>query len=97
MARLSVGAVYDMKVTNTELELLRRESGLKIEAQNPTSTAFGIWQGLESTRITCQNRLGIDKNTVDEREQIKCFRDYVTRRYGTIEKAIKFWDTNKYY
>lgn len=86
-----------MNVTDTELELLRRESGLKVKAQNPTSTAFGLPQMIIDQRIICQERTGVDKNTVDEREQLKCFRDYVARRYGTTEEALKFWKANLWY
>lgn len=90
IARLTVGAVHDMSVTETELELLRRESGLRTNAQNPNSTAFGLPQMIEDQREICQNRLGISKTTTNEREQIACFRDYVTRRYGNVEKALQF-------
>ena len=86
-----------MGVTNTELELLRRESGLRTDAQNPHSTAFGMWQGIKGQRLKYAGRFGFNLNTTNDREQLIMFRAYYKERYGSVQAALAFWDRNHYY
>lgn len=71
-----------------------KESGLNPTAKNPTSSAFGIWQGLESTR---KAYLGPNYQTTDPVMQLDAFRRYVKDRYGTPENAQAFWQRNHWY
>lgn len=73
-------------------ELLMRESGFKTEAQNKHSTAYGLFQFLDSTwkGVGC-------KKTSDLHEQIECGMRYIQRRYENPTKAIEFHNENKWY
>jgi hypothetical protein len=84
-------------LTPAERTLIFKESSFNPKAKNPKSTAFGLWQGLESTRIKYGAKVGVHPNTVRPSEQIKMFRAYVTDRYGTAEEALKFHQANNYY
>lgn len=67
-------------------DLWTRESGWNPHAQNPTSTAYGIAQFLDSTWAG----YGIAK-TSDARLQIKAGLRYIAARYGTPSNALAFW------
>ncbi|WJN62832.1 hypothetical protein [Streptomyces phage phiScoe2] len=67
-------------------DLWTRESGWSPHAQNPTSTAYGIAQFLDSTWAG----YGIAK-TSDARLQIKAGLRYIAARYGTPSNALAFW------
>ncbi|QEQ94084.1 hypothetical protein SEA_SAFTANT_52 [Streptomyces phage Saftant] len=67
-------------------DLWTRESGWNPHAQNPTSTAYGIAQFLDSTWAG----YGIAK-TSDARLQIKAGLRYIAARYGTPSNALGFW------
>ncbi|WJN63463.1 hypothetical protein [Streptomyces phage phiScoe56] len=67
-------------------DLWTRESGWNPDAQNPTSTAYGIAQFLDSTWAG----YGIAK-TSDARLQIKAGLRYIAARYGTPSNALGFW------
>ena len=85
-------------VYQNHLELLRRESGLRVNAKNPVSTAFGIWQGLIGTRLAHAAKYGFNPHTLDDREQTIMFLDYLDVNYqGSPEVALSFWDANGYY
>jgi hypothetical protein len=73
-------------------EIIIKESGWNANAQNPTSTAFGYGQFLNSTwgLVGC-------KKTDDPNTQILCTAKYIDRRYGTPEQAYLFHITNNYY
>jgi hypothetical protein len=73
-------------------DLIKKESHWDNEAQNPDSTAYGYGQLLDSTWKT----VGC-KKTSDKEIQIDCTMKYIELRYGTPEKAIKFWNKNKWY
>ncbi len=66
-------------------------------AQNPTSSAFGVWQGLYPTRVKYGAKVGVDPNTTDINEQIAMFRVYVDERYGDAGKALAFHKANNWY
>lgn len=69
-----------------------RESGLNNCAQNPRSSAFGIFQFLDAT----WKGYGCIK-TIDYKEQIRCGLKYIQIRYKGIDNAYNFWLKNKWY
>lgn len=73
-------------------EIILRESGGNWLAQNRTSTAFGMFQFLDST----WKGYGCTK-TINPLEQIECGIKYVKGRYGTPVNALAFWERNHYY
>jgi len=68
------------------------ESGWNPNAQNPTSTAYGIPQFLDSTWAST----GIAK-TSDPYRQIDAGLIYITNRYGTPCGAWDFWQVHHWY
>lgn len=91
------GADWTSDLDPDERWILEHESGLNPLAKNPTSSAFGSWQGLLSTRQTYAKRLGFDPNTTDPFQQKAMFRAYVADRYKTAAIAKAFWERNRYY
>ncbi len=77
--------------------IIQKESSFNPRADNPTSTAFGIWQGLDSTRKAYGRKVGVDPNTVNPWQQLAMFRSYVKDRYGTAEGAQRFWQAKGWY
>ena len=73
-------------------QLWQRESGWNPKAQNPSSTAYGIAQFLNSTWAGT----GIAK-TSDPYRQIDAGLIYIQKRYGTPCKAWSFWQSHKWY
>lgn len=73
-------------------KLVMMESGWNNTAQNPTSTAFGIGQFLDST----WGGYGFQK-TSDPSTQIKAMIKYVSSRYGTPSNALRFHLQNGWY
>jgi len=67
------------------LALVQRESNFRHTAQNPTSTAYGLFQFLDST----WKGLGAVKTT-DPEKQIELGIKYIQKRYGTPSKAIAY-------
>lgn len=72
--------------------LWRRESDWNPNAQNPTSTAYGIPQFLDDTWPS----YGIAK-TSDAGRQIEAGLRYIERRYGKPSKALAFWLRHNWY
>jgi hypothetical protein len=72
--------------------IVGRESGMNNCAQNPTSTAFGIFQFLDST----WRGYGCVK-TADYAEQIRCGLKYIEIRYQGVSSAYHFWLAHKWY
>jgi SLT domain-containing protein len=73
-------------------QLWQRESGWNPSAQNPTSTAYGIPQFLNSTWAST----GIAK-TSDPYRQIDAGLIYIKNRYGSPCAAWAFWQAHKWY
>jgi len=69
-----------------------KESGWRNTAQNPTSTAFGIGQFLDST----WGGTGIGK-TSDPRQQVLAMAKYIARRYGSPSAALAFHKAHNWY
>jgi hypothetical protein len=76
---------------NALRQLWMRESGWRTNADNPTSSAYGIPQAL-----TELHNLG-DKYKTDPRTQILWGLNYIAGRYGTPANAWKFWQQKGYY
>lgn len=72
--------------------LVYRESSWRPDAQNPTSTAFGLFQWLDQTWIG----YGCTKTT-DVDHQAECGMRYIEKRYGSPSKAMEFHDKNNWY
>lgn len=66
--------------------LIQHESSFRATAQNPTSTAYGLFQFLNTTWAT----VGCTK-TSDAYQQSVCGLRYIQRRYHTPEAAWRFW------
>jgi hypothetical protein len=64
------------------MELQALESGFNPLAKNPTSGACGLPQALPCSKMKC--------NLEDIECQLNWQYDYITKRYGTITKALKF-------
>ena len=73
-------------------KLVNKESRWINTAQNPTTTAYGIGQFLNSTWKT----VGCEK-TSNEYEQVDCMIDYIEYRYEKPSKALQFHLKNNYY
>lgn len=85
---------YPANWINDVLELVARESSFNSNAKNPKSTAAGLFQFLDGTR---KNYGGNSVNWSDPYEQAKAGLKYIKDRYGTPQKALEFWDKNKWY
>lgn len=73
-------------------KLVSHESSFRSNAQNPTSTAYGLFQFLNSTWAGT----GV-KKTGDPRKQSKAGLIYIKKRYGSPKKAWEFWKRNHWY
>lgn len=91
------GGDWRTSLSPAEAWIIQRESGFNPTAKNPKSTAFGIWQGLASTRRAYASRYGFDPDTTNPYEQLQMFRAYIKDRYGTAENAKAFWERNHWY
>lgn len=68
--------------------LWHNESGWSNTAQNPTSSAFGIAQFLDST----WRSMGVAK-TSNPATQISAGLKYIAQRYGSPAAALRFWQS----
>jgi len=69
-----------------------KESSGNPNAQNPTSSAYGLYGFLNSTWVS----VGCIK-TSDPVEQERCALLYIEQRYGSIAEAYNFHLRNNYY
>lgn len=72
--------------------IIAHESGGKVSNKNPTSTAFGLGQLLDST----YKKYGGGPGTSGS-EQIVAMAKYIADRYGDPTRARAFWEKNHYY
>lgn len=72
--------------------LIMKESGYNPTAQNPKSSAFGIFQFLDRT----WQGYGVPK-TADPHQQTVAGLRYIKARYGTPSKALAFHLRNNWY
>lgn len=73
---------------NALIELWNRESNWNPRADNPTSTAYGIAQQMESVH---------GKAAPTAEGQIDWGLNYIKQRYGSPSKALGFHDRNNWY
>lgn len=73
-------------------ELVSRESSWNPRAQNPTSSAYGLFQFLDSTWSSVGGR-----KTSDPGKQIVYGLRYIAQRYGTPRGAVRFHDAHNWY
>jgi hypothetical protein len=79
------GVDWGQKEVDAMVRLCWRESRYNPLLQNPRSTAFGLWQFLDST----WKYYGIEKTTDPLLQTIAAVR-YIEDRYGTPRKALEF-------
>lgn len=72
--------------------LIDKESKWKCDAQNPSSTAYGLGQLLDSTW-----KLTSYKKSKDCHIQLDATIEYVQKVYKTPNNAWKFWKANNWY
>jgi len=72
--------------------LIHKESGYRADAQNPRSTAYGIFQFLNGTWAGT----GINK-TNDPKLQVEAGLIYIKNRFGSPKEAWEFWQINHWY
>jgi len=85
-------AIFGDKEVNALMELVDRESDFNHKAQNPVSTAYGMFQFLDST----WEAYGCEK-TSDPVKQTECGLKYIQKRYETPSKALAYHDVNNSY
>ena len=72
--------------------IVQRESSWNPTAQNPRSTAYGLFQFLDSTWA------GVNATkTSDPYSQIRAGLQYIKNRYGSPASAWDFWQRNHWY
>lgn len=74
------------------LRIVEKESGFNPTAQNPHSTAYGLFQFLDGT----WQGTGIPK-TADPVAQTQAGLDYIKNRYGTPNQALTFHNEKGWY
>ena len=72
--------------------IVQKESSGNPSAQNPKSSAYGLYQFLDGT----WKGTGISK-TSDPVIQTQAAIKYIKQRYGTPAKAVDFWQKNGWY
>jgi TP901 family phage tail tape measure protein len=77
---------------NALYELIRRESSWNPRAQNPVSTAYGLYQFLNSTWATVGGY-----KTSNPGLQAEFGNRYIQQRYGNPAAAVAFHDRNNWY
>jgi hypothetical protein len=79
--------------------IIGHESGWNPKAQNPTSTASGLAQMIDSTWIANRPVGSAAAHMKDARvvEQAQAFGKYIAGRYGDPLKAMAYWQAHHYY
>lgn len=88
---------YEKGLSESEINgwayIITRESGWNVTAKNPTSSAYGLPQALPGKKMASH---GADWQT-NPRTQLLWMYDYMVSRYGSIQGAVNFWNTKKWY
>ena len=80
------------------VELINRESSFDPTADNPRSTAFGLFQFLSGTaKLYGQHHPDLDKQVPTVEEQVTAGFRYIVDRYGTPSAALAFHDRLNWY
>jgi len=77
---------------SSALWLVNHESSCNPNSKNPTSTAYGLGQFLNSTWAG----VGCVKSS-DPVYQLKCMDKYVKARYKSWAGAVSYWKSNRWY
>jgi hypothetical protein len=79
--------------------IIQSESSWNPRAQNPTSTASGLFQHINATWRANRRPLVNEARMRDANvlEQAHAGRNYIERRYGTPEAAWAYWRANRHY
>jgi hypothetical protein len=72
--------------------VINHESGFRNTAQNPTSSAYGMFQFLDGTWASVGG-----KKTSDPTTQAQLGMKYIKSRYGDPIKAKSFWQSHNWY
>ncbi|HEY8212464.1 MAG TPA: LysM peptidoglycan-binding domain-containing protein [Myxococcaceae bacterium] len=91
-ATAKAGVPASWSKSNALWTLLQHESSLNPRAKNPSSTAYGLFQFLDST----WKGTGVAKTSDPEQQFIGGYR-YIKQRYGSPEAAWAFWQKHKWY
>lgn len=75
--------------------IVSRESGWRPDAKNPSSTASGLGQMINSTAQQFLGGSPMSRFPFDQ--QLKAIVNYTQDRYGGLVKAKKFWQSHHYY
>lgn len=76
--------------------IIQHESGFNPSAKNPTSTAHGYAQFLNSTAANYDKKMGLNYNSSPV-DQLLEMQQYLADRYKTPQGAVNFWSTNHWY
>lgn len=82
---------WDQGQFNAWDAIINAESGWNPNAQNPTSSAFGLGQFLNSTWK------GYGAKTSDPTQQLTYMANYIKSRYGSPQAALAFHAAHNYY
>lgn len=74
------------------LWIAQHESDYDPNNQNKTSTAYGLYQFLNST----WDDTGIQKTSDPYQQAVAAVR-YIKQRYGTAQNAVDFWQSHSWY
>jgi hypothetical protein len=74
---------------NSLYTLINNESGWNPQAANPTSSARGLGQFLDTTGQ--EYGLGPDASKADPNAQVDAILKYIGGRYGSPSQALNFW------
>ena len=90
--RAMLGAGFSRDQWPALYQLVQHESGFNPNAQNPSSTAYGLFQFLDSTWAGT----GVDKTSDPWQQSVAGLR-YIKNRYDNPQGAWDFWSANHWY
>jgi trimeric autotransporter adhesin len=77
--------------------IIQKESNGKVDAKNPTSTAFGVGQLIKANRDRFSAALECKADTTDKESQVKMMKMYIKTKHGSAVKAKAYWEKNNHY
>lgn len=86
----------DPSWSNAMNYIVQHESGYNSGAKNPSSTAHGYAQFLNSTASSYDKKMGLNYNSSPV-DQLLEMQQYLKDRYGTPQGAVNFWAQHKWY
>jgi hypothetical protein len=73
--------------------IISRESGWRVDAQNPSSSAYGLCQSLPARKMASAGPDYLTSPTT----QLKWCYNYGISRYGSLSNAVSFWQQNRWW